>query len=58
MGKTAGWDVVWKSDYSYRILTAASFNNIDFVTAVQRLFESMGKLIQDYTLNFIWETEL
>ncbi|ENB3663144.1 TcpQ domain-containing protein, partial [Escherichia coli] len=43
-GQTAGWDVVWKSDYSYRILTAASFNNIDFVTAVQRLFESMGEV--------------
>ncbi|WP_129949899.1 TcpQ domain-containing protein [Escherichia coli] len=43
-GQTAGWDIVWKSDYSYRILTAASFNNIDFVTAVHRLFESMGEV--------------
>lgn len=41
-GQSAGWDIVWKSDYSYRILTAASFSNVDFVTAVQRLFESMG----------------
>lgn len=43
-GQAAGWDVVWKSDYSYRILTAASFSNVDFVTAVQRLFESMGEV--------------
>ncbi|EFJ6781966.1 TcpQ domain-containing protein [Escherichia coli] len=43
-GQAAGWDVVWKSDYSYKILTAASFNNVDFVTAVQRLFESMGEI--------------
>lgn len=42
-GQAAGWDIVWKSDYSYRILTAASFSNVDFVTAVQRLFESMGE---------------
>lgn len=43
-GQSAGWDIVWKSDYSYRILTAASFSNVDFVTAVQRLFESMGEV--------------
>lgn len=43
-GQTAGWDVVWKSDYSYRILSKASFNNIDFITAVHRLFESMGEI--------------
>ncbi len=43
-GQAAGWDIVWKSDYSYRILTAASFSNVDFVTAVQRLFESMGEV--------------
>ncbi len=43
-GQAAGWDIVWKSDYSYRILTAASFSNVDFVTAIQQLFESMGEV--------------
>ncbi|EOY2460039.1 TPA: TcpQ domain-containing protein [Escherichia coli] len=43
-GQVAGWDIVWRSDYSYRILTAASFSNVNFVTAVQRLFESMGEV--------------
>lgn len=43
-GQAAGWDIVWMSDYSYRILTSASFSSVDFVTAVQRLFESMGEV--------------
>ncbi|MBU3799338.1 MULTISPECIES: TcpQ domain-containing protein [Citrobacter] len=51
-GQAAGWDIVWKSDYSYRILTAASFSNVDFVTAVQRLFESMGEVTPKLYIKF------
>lgn len=37
----AGWTLVWKTNDSYRVLSAASFSG-DFVTAVRKLFSSIG----------------
>ncbi|HBA8920304.1 TPA: hypothetical protein J1257_004642, partial [Escherichia coli] len=38
----AGWDLVWDSGQSYKLLAAASFDNISFEQAVQELFDAVG----------------
>ena len=38
--RQAGWTLVWKSEYSYRLEAQASFNG-DFLTAVMAMFNDM-----------------
>ncbi|EIX6477199.1 toxin co-regulated pilus biosynthesis Q family protein [Escherichia coli] len=40
---TAGWDLVWRSNLSYKMLAGASFSNKTFEQAVGNLFEAIGE---------------
>ncbi len=40
----AGWDLVWNSEQSYKLLAAASFSNVPFEQAVSKLFYAIGNL--------------
>ncbi|HBC1012721.1 TPA: toxin co-regulated pilus biosynthesis Q family protein [Escherichia coli] len=40
----AGWDLVWDSEQSYKLLAAASFKNVTFEQAVSDLFDAVGNI--------------
>ncbi len=40
----AGWDLVWDSEQSYKLLAAASFKNVAFEQAISDLFDAVGNI--------------